>query len=559
MTSGADTHDPDSSRPAAPTKLGVPGIVDAVEIGRGGFGVVYRGVEEELGRSVAVKVLPAGLRQRDQDRFDRERRSMGLLSGHPNIVTVYRTGFTATDQPYIIMEYLEPGSMDDLLERDGPLPWAEAAGIGVALAGAVETAHLSGVLHRDIKPGNVLISARREPKLADFGIARLEGAPETSSSVITASVAHAGPEIIDGRRPSPASDLYSLASTVYTLIAGHPPFFDADDQSIVPLMARIARDPLPPIDAEVPDAVWAALVRAMAKDPDDRHASVEAFGQELAAALDGLPSDRSTPSWPTGASQTTVVTSPPTDNPIGRLARGNAPVDPPQRHTEPPALDGAGQLGNVAVHAPGGADPNPPTRRGGRTVGLVLVGVVAVVIAAALAWSVLSGRESAALPVETAEDYDDYLTTFDSSGAIQLSLPAAWDDIDPGGSSVQASLTAAADLASALNTFSAPGVLVTVNPTPLADADSTLDELIDSTGCNDLGRGDYEQGDYSGRFHQLSGCGDVDADVWVVAAAPPDGSFTVVVSIQAVDPRDETAGRRVLDSLIIQERAVPGG
>lgn len=554
-------------------ELGIPGIAQEVEIGRGGFGVVYRGVEEELGREVAVKVLPAGLQQRDRDRFDRERRAMGSLSGHPNIVTVHRTGFTTAGQPYIVMEYLERGSMEDRLRQAGPLPLGEALRVGVTLAGAVHSAHQAGILHRDIKPGNVLVTSRGEPKLADFGIARMEGAPETSSSVITASVAHAGPEIIDGRRPSVASDLYSLASTIYTLIAGHPAFTDEADQSIVPLLARIARDPVPPL-AGAPGPVWSVLARAMAKDPDGRQPSVEAFGDELVAALrsgvldgaeDTAPDDAGRPGQAAGSA--TMVVSPPSPmHPVDPVA-GHRTDPGPHPLPRPPAPEptpvGAGL---PRPDRPSGAADGPESDGAesdgaGRSRTPWLVGaaaIVVVVLLGAVVAATRSGGDGAVLPVDTGQDYDRYATAFDASGAIQVSLPQAWSDTDLGGSAVLATITAAADLDAALNTSDEPGALLTVNPERLIDAEAALDLLVDPSGCRDRGRGDYDDGRYRGRFHHLSNCGDADADVWVVVAAPDDDAITIVISVQAVDDRDETAARRILDSFLVETRAVPG-
>lgn len=260
----------------------LPGLTDPVEIGRGGFGVVYRATETDLNRTVAVKVLAGTLDDLTLQRFDRERRAMGALSGHPNIVGIYRTGLTTDKRPYLVMEYLTGGSMLERIDSRGPLPWREAAEFGVRLCAALETAHRAGVLHRDVKPENVFVSSLGAPKLGDFGIARLDGAPQTQSAVITASLAHAAPEIIDGKRPSVQSDIFALASTVITLMRGTPPFSRPTDESIVPLLARIATEPVPDMRPDgVPAALCEVFETAMAKDPADRYPSMAEFGRAL--------------------------------------------------------------------------------------------------------------------------------------------------------------------------------------------------------------------------------------------------------------------------------------
>ncbi|MDH3682842.1 MAG: serine/threonine protein kinase [Acidimicrobiia bacterium] len=155
------------------------GLEGLTEIGRGGFGVVYRAVETDLNRTVAVKLLNTASADVLQRRLDRERRAMGVLSGHPNIVTIHRTGM-AGGSPFLVMEFLGGGSLADRLATGGPLHWRQAVEIGVAMADAVEAAHRAGVLHRDIKPGNILLSSAGVPKLGDFGIANVESVSQTS-------------------------------------------------------------------------------------------------------------------------------------------------------------------------------------------------------------------------------------------------------------------------------------------------------------------------------------------------------------------------------------------
>jgi uncharacterized protein YkwD len=264
-----------------PADLGLPGFDEVEEVGRGGFAVVYRARQVDLERSVAIKVLTGTFDDRARQRFDRERRSLGALSSHPNIVAVYGSGIAPDGRPYIVMEYAPEGSLAERIASDTSLPWPDAVGIGAKLADALAASHAAGVLHRDVKPENVLFSAYGEPKLADFGIARLAGAPATRTGVVTASLAHAAPEVLEGKRPTEAADVYSLVSTVFAAIRGHAPFMRETDESMVPVIARIASEPPPDLRGRgVPDPVCEVLERGLDKDPSKRGRA-----KQLAAAL----------------------------------------------------------------------------------------------------------------------------------------------------------------------------------------------------------------------------------------------------------------------------------
>lgn len=263
----------------------IDGVIDLVEIGRGGFGVVYLGTETEFDRQVAVKVLLPSLEERTRRRFERERRAMGSVSGHPNIVTVYRGGLTPTNQPYLVMEYLRGGALSDRLHTTGPLDWRAAALTGAKLSDALGVAHKAGILHRDVKPGNVFMTANGEPKLGDFGIARLDDGQDSRTGSITASIAHAPPEIVDGQRGDERSDLYSLASTIYAMTVGAAPFSRDPDQGVAALLARIANDEPPGLHLETSANDFEnTLIKALSKRPEDRHATVAEFGNELRRA-----------------------------------------------------------------------------------------------------------------------------------------------------------------------------------------------------------------------------------------------------------------------------------
>ncbi|OWY60554.1 hypothetical protein B7486_68555, partial [cyanobacterium TDX16] len=193
----------------------IPGYRDLHVIGRGGFAEVFAAVQPAFGdRVVAVKVLMVdALDEGTQERFERECHAAGRISWHPNVVNVYDSGITEDGRPYLVMEHMSRGSLADLVAQ-GVVSWQEAAALAVPLAGALEAAHRAGTLHRDVKPQNVMLGHLDEPKLTDFGIARVEGSTASSSRTMRATLAHAPPEALDGKS-SVAGDVYSLASTTY--------------------------------------------------------------------------------------------------------------------------------------------------------------------------------------------------------------------------------------------------------------------------------------------------------------------------------------------------------
>jgi serine/threonine-protein kinase PknK len=265
-----------------PAELREAGFDDVAEVGRGGFGVVYRCVEPQLDRAVAVKVLTTNLDSDNLDRFLREQRAMGRLSGHPHIVTVLRAGTTASGRPFIVMPYHAKDSLEALLRRQGPLSWEETLRIGVRLAGALEAAHHAGTLHRDVKPANILMSDYGEPQLTDFGIARIAGGFETMTGVITGSPAFTAPEVLGGAIPTAASDVYSLGATLFCALTGHAAFERRSGEKVVAQFLRITSEPIPDLrEHELPADMAAIIERAMARDPVERPPTAAAFGDEL--------------------------------------------------------------------------------------------------------------------------------------------------------------------------------------------------------------------------------------------------------------------------------------
>ncbi|MEM8923402.1 MAG: serine/threonine-protein kinase [Actinomycetota bacterium] len=316
-----------------PATRDIAGYTAATLIGHGGFGAVYRAVDHDHGRDVAIKVLPGLSDEQRRRRFDRERRAMGMLAGHSNVMPVHDSGYTANDEGYIVMDFAPGGSLTDRVRGDGPLRWPEAVEVMAAVADATDAAHRHGVLHRDIKPDNILIDRFGVPRLTDFGIAAVAG-NATATTSTTATLAHAAPEVLDGRPSSAASDVYSLASTFYNLVLGHPPFVRQGDDGLAPLMARIITEPPPALGGHgVPMAVEEVVARAMAKDPADRPSSANELAHRLRAAAAGgsaPPSSQATviPGYGGEADAATapLVASPPTSPPTRPPASAPATV-----------------------------------------------------------------------------------------------------------------------------------------------------------------------------------------------------------------------------------------
>src|SRR5271163_3462719 len=270
--------------PHIPAELRDAGFEDVAEIGRGGFGVVYRCAQPMLDRAVAVKVLTADLDSDNLARFLREQRVMGRLSGHPHIVHVFQVGVLASGRPFIVMPYHAKDSLEVVIRRHGTLDWRETLSIGVKLAGALEVAHGAGILHRDVKPANILLSDYGEPQLTDFGIARIAGAFQTATGLITGSPAFTAPEVLEGKSPTPASDVYSLGAALFCALTGHAAFERRAGEQVIAQFLRITSQPTPDLRTQgLPADVAAIIERAMARDPADRPATAAEFGDELRA------------------------------------------------------------------------------------------------------------------------------------------------------------------------------------------------------------------------------------------------------------------------------------
>jgi serine/threonine protein kinase len=269
-----------SRLPSAPPVL--PGFTFSRILGSGGFADVFLYEQDAPRRQVAVKVMLSGYAdQASRDVFRAEADLMAQLSTHPAILTVHQSGVSADGRPYLVMEMC-PSSVGDRYRLDR-LSIPDVLRIGIKIAGAVESAHRTGVLHRDIKPSNILQTVYGNPVLSDFGIAAVIGtvAPEQSVGL---SVPWSAPEVVSGASQGGiASEVWSLGATVYSLLAGRSPFEEEGGANTpADLVTRIARAKLPPIGrADVPERLDLVLRRSMSRRPEARQSSALEFAREL--------------------------------------------------------------------------------------------------------------------------------------------------------------------------------------------------------------------------------------------------------------------------------------
>jgi eukaryotic-like serine/threonine-protein kinase len=265
-------------------------------VGRGGMAEVFRARDIRLDRIVAVKTLRDDLArdQTFQARFRREAQSAASLN-HPSIVAVYDTGedmVGPTPVPYIVMEYVDGRTLRDLLRDDRRLLPERALEITEGVLRALDYSHRNGIVHRDIKPGNVMLTRTGDVKVMDFGIARAVSdaqATMTQTAQVIGTAQYLSPEQARGERVDARSDLYSTGCLLYELLTGRPPF--TGDSPVAIAYQHVRENPVPPsrVDPEIPSWADSIVLKAMAKDPNDRYQSAGDMGMDIQRALQGMP------------------------------------------------------------------------------------------------------------------------------------------------------------------------------------------------------------------------------------------------------------------------------
>ncbi len=348
-------------------------------IGSGGMGVVWQAMDERLQRLVAVKqlLLQPDLSPRATEearlRALREARIAARLQ-HPNAIVVYDVA-EHDGEPCLVMEYLPSRSLAAVLAERCCLPVTEVASIGEQVASALAAAHAAHIVHRDVKPGNILIAERGTAKITDFGVSRAAGdVTVTQTGMMAGTPAYLAPEVARGQVPTPASDVFSLGATLYAAVEGRAPFGDGDNQ--LALLHAVATGEVPP--PRHAGALFAVLMSLLAKDPAMRP-DMDRACRELAAVRTTRPVHRSAAGAPTPTRVVGPVNPPPT------VASRPVPVSP---SAVGPPSSGPSPSGP----APAGSVQPRPERSRGRAP--VLVGAILAVLASAGAGVLLSGGSS---------------------------------------------------------------------------------------------------------------------------------------------------------------------
>jgi hypothetical protein len=342
------------------------GYSDIVPVHAGLHSGVFHAREDVSGRPVALKVLTVdGVTPRGMEAFARESAILAAISAHPNIVTLYRSYKLADGRPVLVLERCG-GSLADWM-RDGKRPATDqSVSIAIKIAGALETAHRGGVLHRDVRPANILLTEFGEPALSDFGVARLRSSAPAPAELFDFPSVHVAPELMMGSDASAATDVYGLASSLYELLSGQPPLAAYQGESPAATILRILRDPARPIVRDdVPIELSDLVLWGLAKDPADRPPSVMWFAEELGRieAQNGWPRTRimvREPERPVTAARVrrhSVTVRPPAGRPGPPPAAPEQPAAPPQAAGPPTGADLAPLL--AAPPAPASPAPAP--------------------------------------------------------------------------------------------------------------------------------------------------------------------------------------------------------
>ncbi|QGN46414.1 protein kinase [Micromonospora sp. WMMC415] len=260
----------------------VPGLTDLRVFARGGYATIYKATQISVGREVAVKVENRTLdSERDQARFLREARAAGRMSSHPHVVDLFDVGVTVDQHPYLIMELCD-GSYAERM-RTSPLGPLEARDLGVKIADAIAHSHAAGVLHRDVKPANILYSHFNPAVLADFGLAVVAEMRDASVALEVLTPAYAPPEMFNHSPPSPAVDVYALCATLYAVMHGRPPRWRSERNPSLVTVLEMFHQPVPGLPG-VPEDLVDILRAGMSNDPGARPSAAE-----LKALLADLP------------------------------------------------------------------------------------------------------------------------------------------------------------------------------------------------------------------------------------------------------------------------------
>jgi hypothetical protein len=355
-------------------------------LGRGGMGVVYVAEQPELGRKVAIKVIAPALAS-DPDylrRFKHESRLAAAIE-HPNAIPIYEAGVAEGEIPYLVMRYVDGVDLATLIRREGRLDGGRAARIVEQVSGALDEAHGRGLVHRDVKPGNVIVERRRgseQAYLTDFGLTKQMDATSgvTATGRWVGTIDYASPEQIKGKQVDARSDVYSLGCVMFVALTGQLPFEREAD--VAKLYAHI-NDP-PPAPSTCAPGVTPELdpvvARALAKDPEERFPSAGDLGRAALAAVSGSAIGEPERSVATGEAAPALpqdTPAAPLESPPGTTAPATVPTD---QVAAAPTAATAPSRGPVDAETEPAAPPREPAGRGGRGRWVAGIAAVAIVV-----------------------------------------------------------------------------------------------------------------------------------------------------------------------------------
>ena len=355
------------------------------EIGRGAMGVVFKGRDPLIGRDVAVKTIAAGAAESADllERFHREAKAAGGLQ-HPNIVTIYEMAESG-GTPFIAMEYLEGESLEKLIARKPALSLAAKVGYVVQACRALEYAHRRGVIHRDVKPANIMVTRDGVVKVVDFGIARLADTSKTQTGTLLGTLAYMSPEQIRGERAADASvDIWAMGVVLYELIAYQRPF---DGENHAALLLSILQKEPPPIRQfalDCPAALERVILKALRKNEKERYPSMAALLKDLESVYASLPPEafRAANARPDSSPSHGAAQSPGAKagvQPTPTVALDSSPIAATPADPAPIARPAARRRGKAIL-----TEPAAPASRPGRTA-LAVCAILAIVALGALA------------------------------------------------------------------------------------------------------------------------------------------------------------------------------
>jgi len=430
------------------------------KIGSGGMADVYCAEDTHLGRRIALKLLHRRFAQDGEfvERFRREASSAAGLQ-HPNVVGVYDRG-EFDDTYYIAMEFCEGRSLKDVIRSEAPLDVRRAIAITRQILLAARFAHRRNVIHRDLKPHNVILDGEDGVKVTDFGIARAGASDITQAGAIMGTAQYLSPEQAQGKQVNESSDVYSIGVVLFELLTGKAPF---EGESAVAIALMHVNQPAPsPQDLvpTIPSELNAVVLKALAKDSDDRYPDAESFLRDLDAVearLDRGPADaESTAVFAPVAAMAPPVNAPPPPSPVPTA------VAPP-----PAAIDGPGSPGGGVIDVPPpppGAPPEQPRRRNRWIWALLALAVVGVAVFAFLA---LRSPKQVAVPVVVGQTLDSASAKLDQAGlqvdirrrADRAPRDIVFDQAPNAGSKVDDGSTVAVFVSNGPGTVKVPDVL----------------------------------------------------------------------------------------------------